>query len=76
MSLLVIPKMVVLRLEKIQRDFLWGRGAFEKRPHLVEWYSIFKYKKLEGLGIRVMSSFNKALFGKWCWKGSSFEYEL
>ena len=66
MSLLVIPKMVVLRLEKIQRDFLWGRGAFEQRPHLVEWYSIFKYKKLEGLGIRVMSSFNKALFGKWC----------
>ncbi|RVW40463.1 hypothetical protein CK203_092337 [Vitis vinifera] len=45
----VIPKMVVLRLEKIQRDFLWGRGAFEQRPHLVEWYSIFKYKKLEGL---------------------------
>ena len=25
------------RLEKILRDFLWGGGALEKKPHLVNW---------------------------------------
>ena len=35
MSLFVIPSKVSLRLEKIQLDFLWGGGALEKRPHLV-----------------------------------------
>ncbi|RVX00739.1 putative ribonuclease H protein [Vitis vinifera] len=37
MSLMCIPRVVRLRLEKIQRDFLWGGGALEKRPHLVNW---------------------------------------
>ncbi|RVW20076.1 hypothetical protein CK203_114273 [Vitis vinifera] len=35
MSLLRMPRVVKLRLEKIQKDFLWGGGALEKRPHLV-----------------------------------------
>ncbi|RVW93056.1 hypothetical protein CK203_032813 [Vitis vinifera] len=30
-----IPMMVRIRLEKIQRDFLWGGGALEQKPHLV-----------------------------------------
>ena len=32
MSLFVIPRRVVARLEKIQRDFLWGGGALEQKP--------------------------------------------
>ena len=36
MSLLRIPRVVSLRLEKIQRDFLWGGGALERKPHLVK----------------------------------------
>ena len=35
MSLLRIPSLVCKRLEKIQRDFLWGGGNLEKKPHLV-----------------------------------------
>ena len=36
MSLLRIPRVVSLRLENIQRDFLWGGGALERKPHLVK----------------------------------------
>ena len=37
MSLMRMPRVVKLRLEKIQRDFLWGGGrALEKRLHLVK----------------------------------------
>ncbi|RVW89949.1 Transposon TX1 uncharacterized 149 kDa protein [Vitis vinifera] len=37
MSLMRIPRVVRLRLEKIQRDFLWGGGALEKRALLCKW---------------------------------------
>ncbi|RVX12135.1 hypothetical protein CK203_010539 [Vitis vinifera] len=30
-----ILRTIMLRLEQIQRDFLWGGGAFEWKPHLV-----------------------------------------
>ena len=35
MSLFYLPRKVRLRLEKIQRDFLWGGGALVQKPHLV-----------------------------------------
>eukprot|EP00261_Vitis_vinifera_P037702 XP_019078945.1 PREDICTED: uncharacterized protein LOC109123490 [Vitis vinifera] len=40
MSLLRMPRVVSLRLEKIQRDFLWGGGALERKPHLVNWDTV------------------------------------
>ena len=36
MSLFHMPRCVSLRLERIQRDFLWGGGALEGKPHLVD----------------------------------------
>ena len=57
-----------LRLEKIQRDFLWGGGASQSRLHLVNWSIICMEKKDECLGIKNLSRLNKALLGKWCWR--------
>ena len=37
MSLFVIRRKVAAKLEKIQRDFLWGGGALEQKSHLVRW---------------------------------------
>ncbi|RVW49203.1 putative ribonuclease H protein [Vitis vinifera] len=68
MSLLRMPRVVKLRLEKIQRDFLWGGGALEKRPHLVKWAVVCTHKKMGGLGIRNLSILNRALLCKWSWR--------
>lgn len=38
LSLLHIPKGISQRLEKIQRDFLWGGGNLDKKIHLVKWW--------------------------------------
>ena len=68
MSLMRIPRVVRLRLEKIQRDFLWGGGALEKRPHLVKWDVVCSHKMKGGLGIRNFSILNRALLCKWSWR--------
>ena len=64
MSMLWLPRVVRLRLEKIQRDFLWGRGGLEKKPHLVKWSIVCLDKKRGGLGVRCLSKLNRALLGK------------
>ena len=65
MSLLRIPRVVSLRLEKIQRDFLWGEGALEMKPHLVKWDTVCLDKRKCGLGVRRFSTLNRALLCKW-----------
>ena len=68
MSLFTIPRIVRLRLEKIQRDFLCRGGALENKMHLVKWSSICKAKSKGGLGVHSLSLLNKALLCKWCWR--------
>ena len=49
MSLFGIPRAVRLRLEQIQRNFMWGGGASERKPHLVRWSIICASKGQSGL---------------------------
>ncbi|RVW63007.1 hypothetical protein CK203_059285 [Vitis vinifera] len=60
MSMLQLPQVVRLRLEKIQRDFLLGWGL-EKKPYLVKWSTVCSDKKKGGLVVRCLSKLNKAL---------------
>ncbi|RVX20110.1 putative ribonuclease H protein [Vitis vinifera] len=63
-----MPRVVSLRLEKIQRDFLWGGGALERKPHLVNWDTVCMDKRKGGLGVRRLSILNRALLCKWNWR--------
>ena len=36
-SLVRMPIFVAKRLEKLQRNFLWGGGCVNKKPHLIKW---------------------------------------
>ncbi|RVW56699.1 putative ribonuclease H protein [Vitis vinifera] len=68
MSIFRMPKIVARRLEKVQRDFLWGRGNLEGKIHLVNWEVVCTDKEKGGLDLRKLAMLNKALLGKWIWR--------
>jgi hypothetical protein len=63
-----IPLRVANRLEKIQRDFLWGGIGDEAKFHLVKWNRICTPLHSGGLGVHNLTQFNQALLGKWLWR--------
>ena len=65
MSIFQLPRVVKMRLEQIQRDFLWGGGALEQKPHLVRWLIVCVEKRKERLGVKNLGTFNRDLLGKW-----------
>jgi len=52
MSVYLLPKTVVGKLDKIRRIFFWQGGRTKKKYHLVKWEKICKSKKKGGLGLR------------------------
>ena len=71
MSFFDMLERVSLRVEKIQKNFLWGRDSLEKKSHLVQWDIAYKEKFDRGLSIRKLSILNKALLEKWLWRFAS-----
>ena len=69
LSLFRMPQKVCARLERIQRQFLWGGGsAPEKKILLVSWATVCSEKSKGGIGLKSFSKLNKALLSKWSWR--------
>ena len=54
-----------MRIEKFQRDFLWGGLGDGFKHHLVNWSTICSPVAKGGLGVRKVEVVNRALVGKW-----------
>ena len=76
LSLFLIPASVANRIKKLRRDFLWGGIGDEPKFHLVKWATVCTPIASDGLGIRKVRLFNKALLEKWVrdwgWRGLPF----
>ena len=68
MSVYLLRKTVVERLDKIRRSFFWQGGGTKKKYHLVKWEKICKSKEKGGLGIKNLRKMNISLLSKWWWK--------
>ena len=60
-SLFTIPKAMVTRLERIQRNFLWGSSVECFKYPLVAWEKVCLPREMAGLGIQKLVPFNQAL---------------
>ena len=56
------------KLDKINRDFLWGSSTKKKKLHLVGWSKIIRPKEKGGLGIQAAQAKNIALLVKFNWR--------
>ena len=68
LSIFRVPKIIAEKLEKLQRDFLWGGGSLERKVHLINWEVVCAQKEKGGLGLRKIILLNMALLGKWVWR--------
>ena len=68
MSLLRMSSSVRQRLKQIQRDFLWGDGNLERKPHLVRWEYQCLSKKKGGVRVKCLFNLNKAILCKSNWR--------
>jgi hypothetical protein len=76
LSLFTIPVSVARRIEKLQRNFLWGGMGDVPKYHLVSWDQVCSPIPYGGLGVKNLSLFNKALLGKWLWRFGAEESHL
>lgn len=64
MQTMLLPKGVCDKLDKVQRDFVWGAESGSKKIHQVKWETICNSKAQGGLGFSLTSDFNRALIMK------------
>jgi hypothetical protein len=68
MSMYMLPKTVIKRMETIRKRFFWQGNSVKKKYHLVKWAVITKPKRKGGLGVKGMRKMNLSLLCKWWWK--------
>jgi hypothetical protein len=65
LSLFPLPTSVVVRIKKLQLDFLWGGIDEQFKYHLVSWSKVCAPISEGGLGIKSLVMFSCTLLGKW-----------
>ena len=62
-----VPKQVVDKLVRLQRNFLWGGTPEQNKIAWIRWDTVCKPKEEGGLGVKDITAFNTSLLGKWKW---------
>ncbi|KAK0587703.1 hypothetical protein LWI29_027305 [Acer saccharum] len=62
-----LPSELCLKLDKLNRNFLWGHTENKKATHLIKWDMVCSPKSRGGLGIKKMKGMNQALLAKVGW---------
>ena len=63
-----LPSHACEKLDKVNRDFLWGSSTEKRKLHLVGWSKIIRPKDEGGLNIQAVRAKNIALLAKVNWR--------
>lgn len=58
---ITLPNMILRKIDRIHRNFIWGTTEVKKKMHLLSWKVVTRPKELGGLGIQRAPDKNKAL---------------
>jgi hypothetical protein len=67
-SFLKMPAVVIKKIVRIQREFLWGGVKGGRKISWVKWRDVCLPKNQGGLGVRDVGNVNSSLLIKWRWK--------
>lgn len=76
MQTMHLPTNVCDKLDRLNRNFLWGVTPNKKKIHLVNWNTVCKNKDVGGLDLRKARTQNLALLMKLGWKIAQNEDSL
>lgn len=65
MSIYLLPKTIISKMDKIRRIFFWQGGGMKRKYHLIKWPKICKHKKKGDLRIKDIRKMNISLLCKW-----------
>jgi hypothetical protein len=68
MSMYLLPKTVIKKIDGTRKRFFWQGGGVKKKYHFVKWMLIVRPKKKGGLGVKDLRRMNLSLLCKWWWK--------
>ena len=68
MSMYLLPKTVMAKLDKQRRTFFWEGNIMKRKYHLVKWSTICQSKEKGGMGIKSIRKINASILCKWWWK--------
>jgi hypothetical protein len=68
LSFLKIPVVVMKKIIRLQREFLWGGTNGGRRISWVKWSEVCQPRSNGGLGVRDVGKVNLSLLLKWRWK--------
>jgi hypothetical protein len=63
-----MPKQVLKKVVRIQREFLWGGTRGGRKINWIKWKVVCKSKLNGGLGVRDLKVVNLSLLMKWRWR--------
>ena len=67
-SVLAAPKVILKCIRAIQWNFLWGSSELKQKWALVDWETVCKPKRTDGLGLRDLETANKVMSAKIWWR--------